>query len=495
MITHMLFRVVITATTLSYGLGGFAQSPFMLDATYRTEITQRTVNSIALLDDGSLLAAGLIRFPGDEYDRGSARILTDGSGDLSFPANVASVKITPWLDRYYAQFGATVRRLLPNGLFDPDFSNMNADPLFQTTGGQDFHAFPDGRVVVSGDHNLYDTVRGFVGVYNWVWFTNTGRLDTTRIHRQASFPTGRFAALPNGQFICHGQGSSFDGQAVDKLFKLNADGSVDTSFQSGVYWGVVFGYLPLSDGRVYVGGRYQCSQWGSDTLALARFLPDGTLDPAFQPPVLGAGALDPITGLIITSTTQLGPNKLLVTGRFQTVNGQPRRGVCLLDSTGAVLDAFNNAGVGDYVHMGISYGSVASALVDTTNNHLYLCGPFNGYSDGTTSDPTQRFVTRLHLGDIMTSTPAERQEDEARGLRVHPNPAQSWVALSYSLPKNEPGELILRDAQGRTQQRYTISGPEGQQVWDCRRVQAGVYTAELWQEGKLIKAEKIIVQP
>ena len=81
------------------------------------------------------------------------------------------------------------------------------------------------------------------------------------------------------------------------------------------------------------------------------------------------------------------------------------------------------------------------------------------------------------------------------GLRVYPNPAQSWVALSYTLPKNNPGELILRDAQGRSQQRYAISGPEGQQVWDCRRVHAGVYTAELWQEGQLIKAEKIIVQP
>ncbi len=107
-----------------------------------------------------------------------------------------------------------------------------------------------------------------------------------------------------------------------------------------------------------------------------------------------------------------------------------------------------------------------------------------------------------HSGGDPSKSSAIRSTDRMQapralngGLQVHPNPAQSWVALSYTLPKNEPGELILRDAQGRSQQRYVISGPEGQQVWDCRRVQAGVYTAELWQEGQLIKAEKVVVQP
>jgi uncharacterized delta-60 repeat protein len=452
------YRGAAFAASLCGAFRLLAQVPFELDTDYRTTIEARNVNAVHLLPDGKLFLSGQIRYPGEGLTfRGSMRLLFDGERDplfQSFPFSTGGGPIMPWNDgKFYVQAGGVVRRLHPDGAIDQSFAFFGDDPYVSPSNVGGYHVFPDGRVVTSGDHILSDVGRGFVGQYNWVWFTNTGRLDTTRIHRQANFPTGRFAALPNGQFICHGQGSSFDGQPVDKLFKLNADGSVDTSFQSGVYWGVVFSYMPLSDGRVYVGGRYQCSQWGSDTLALARFLQDGTLDPSFQPPVLGAGELDPITGLTITSITPLDPNKLLVTGRFQTVNGQPRRGVCLLDSTGAVLDAFNNAGVGDYVYMGISYGYVVSALVDTTNNHLYLCGPFNGYSDGTTSDPTQRFVTRLHLGDIMTSSPVERRMDEARGLRVFPNPSNGLVRIEVDAAMNERAELILRDVTGRVVHR------------------------------------------
>ena len=126
----------------------------------------------------------------------------------------------------------------------------------------------------------------------------------------------------------------------------------------------------------------------------------------------------------------------------------------MLDSTGAVLDAFNNAGVGDYVYMGISYGYVVSALVDTTNNHLYLCGPFNGYSDGTTSDPTQRFVTRLHLGDIMTGTEGGNEEQvSGLGLRIHPNPSGGQFILTVDGPPMKDARIIVHDMTGRAVHR------------------------------------------
>jgi hypothetical protein len=43
--------------------------------------------------------------------------------------------------------------------------------------------YPDGSILMSGLHSLYDTARGFVGLYNLIWFTNTGHLDTTKTHR------------------------------------------------------------------------------------------------------------------------------------------------------------------------------------------------------------------------------------------------------------------------------------------------------------------------
>ena len=53
-------------------------------------------------------------------------------------------------------------------------------PLYSALQGGDYHVYPDGRILLSGAHSLYDTARGFVGIYNLIWFTNTGYLDTTK---------------------------------------------------------------------------------------------------------------------------------------------------------------------------------------------------------------------------------------------------------------------------------------------------------------------------
>jgi hypothetical protein len=490
------FRVVAVATTLNGALAISAQIPFSLDEEFRTTIEAQNVNSMLVLADGKLFLSGQIRYAGDGLSfRGSSRLLQDGSRDLTYGAFWGGSKITAWTNGMFYASNGLVRRFTPNAAFDPAFQDQNADPYYQIISGSDYHVFPDGRVVVTGAHQLSDVARGFVGQYNWVWFTNTGRLDTTRIHRQANFPTGRFAALLNGQFICHGQGSSFDGQTVDKLFKLHADGSVDTSFHSGVYWGVVFSFLPLADGRFYAGGSYMTDQLPGDSITIGRFLPDGSLDPSFSIPEFDLGDLTQTYGPLVIKIVPLPNGNIIAAGKFQYVNGQPRGGICLLDSNGVLLDAFANASVGTYVYMNYEYTSISDIVIDSTNNYLYLCGAYAGYSDGITSDPTQRFVTRLHLGDIMTGTAEVAREDTKATLSAHPNPASTWVAISYSLPSPAEGKLVIRDAQGRVLERFAIQGEEGQIVWDSRRTLAGAYTVEAEVEGATLVAIKLIIQP
>ncbi|MBK8499293.1 MAG: hypothetical protein IPL52_10850 [Flavobacteriales bacterium] len=63
---------------------------------------------------------------------------------------------------------------------------MNTGPYFLSLQPADYHVFPDGRVLISGTHTLNDPVRGFVGSYELIWFSNEGYLDTTRTHRNAN---------------------------------------------------------------------------------------------------------------------------------------------------------------------------------------------------------------------------------------------------------------------------------------------------------------------
>src|SRR5690606_19016699 len=101
---------------------------------------------------------------------------------------------------------------------------------------------------------------------------------------------------------------------------------------------------------------------------------------------------------------------ILVTGQFKYVNGQPRRGICLLDSTGQLLDAFHDQGVGVYNNpqSGLPNATITHTMYDTANAHLYICGAYVGYNDGTTNDPTQRFVSRLLVEEDSSTGVQER---------------------------------------------------------------------------------------
>jgi hypothetical protein len=136
---------------------------------------------------------------------------------------------------------------------DPTFIDMNSGPYFDGAAGGDYHVYPDGRILMSGTHWLSDTIRGFTGYYDLIWFSNTGYLDTTKIHRRGVGALNHFKELPNGQLIGAGNISQWEGKQVDWIFRMNADGTPDTTFRTGAYVGGGLDFMGLPDGRVYVG--------------------------------------------------------------------------------------------------------------------------------------------------------------------------------------------------------------------------------------------------
>ena len=195
-------RCMHATAALCAAVAACAQWNFELDTTFRTQITQQYVNSLAVLPTGELLLSGTMRFPGDMSDRLLAKVDQTGDRVLSFPFTYGGGKITPWADRFFVSVGQTIRRVHASGALDLSYHHMNSVPYVQSNTGGDYHVFPDGRVLVSGSHTLSDTQRGFVGSYELIWFTNTGYLDTTRIHRNANGPIYAFKELPDGKFIC-----------------------------------------------------------------------------------------------------------------------------------------------------------------------------------------------------------------------------------------------------------------------------------------------------
>jgi len=473
----------------------FAQWNFTVDTTFQAEVEGKNINDLMVMPDGKIFLSGRIRFLGDDFDRGSSKLLANGARDMSFPSfpeTTGGGKITPWENSFYVSNGL-VRRLNSDGLIDPAFISLNLGLYFYSLQGGDYHVFPDGRVLISGNHLLSDSVRGFEGLYQLVWFTNTGYLDTTRIHRSSgNCAVYRFEELPSGQFIVRGICDQFDGQPVDRIFRVHADGSVDTSYHTGVYWGAAYDYLPLADGRVYVAGEYLRTAEPGDTLHLARFLSTGQLDPSFLPPQFTMLSSLATFGCGVERIEPWLNGTLLATGQFSSVNGQPRNGICILDTNGTLLPAFGGQGVGTYTESfsggSYRYATIAATAYDSTNAHLYIAGAYSGYTDATGHYPDQRFITRLKVSELSTAVSEAPQQP--RALQLYPNPSTGPITVAIEQPPDH-GDLLLRDALGRVVNRQRITAYHTSLTLD----HTGVYSVELVRDGRTVETQRLIVHP
>lgn len=76
------------------------------------------------------------------------------------------------------------------------------------------------------------------------------------------------------------------------------------------------------------------------------------------------------------------------------------------------------------------------------------------------------------------------------------DPARGWAAFNYDRKDIAPvdGIITVREITGRVVATLPMQGPIGQQVWDTRQVAPGSYMVEFRVDGKLLHAEKLIVQ-
>ena len=117
------------------------------------------------------------------YPCGEAQAPQQGQRDLSYMGFYGGERVMPWINGKFYVSNGLPRRMLPDGNIDPSFGPISIGPYFQYSTTGDYHVFSDGRALISGSHMLSDSIRGFEGNYELIWFTSTGYLDTTRTHR------------------------------------------------------------------------------------------------------------------------------------------------------------------------------------------------------------------------------------------------------------------------------------------------------------------------
>ncbi len=212
------------------------------------------------------------------------------------------------------------------GTLDPSFAPMDlsgggADGL--NGGCHEIALQADGKILVGGGFNNVNGVeRDGIARLN-----EDGSLDLEFDPGYgANSGVRAIAVQADGKVLVGGMFTYFDAHACGHLVRLMPDGSVDESFVLGNgFDGNVNTLLVQADGKVLVGGDFFYLN-GAASRGLARLNADGSVDNTFDAGDMG----------IVYSLVPMGDGRILVGGLFSFVGGVERRCIAALDADGSV---------------------------------------------------------------------------------------------------------------------------------------------------------------
>ncbi|MBI2605357.1 MAG: hypothetical protein HYW49_04680 [Deltaproteobacteria bacterium] len=140
------------------------------------------------------------------------------------------------------------------------------------------------------------------------------------------------AVQADDQILAAGEFTNFDSSLVGHIARLKADGSLDTAFANAIGTGfddTVSSVAVQSDGKILVGGAFSSFN-GTSVARVARLNADGTLDSTFTP---NSGFDAAVRSIHIDSS-----GRILVGGDFKTYSGTSKPYLASLLSNGG-LDA------------------------------------------------------------------------------------------------------------------------------------------------------------
>ena len=245
---------------------------------------------------------------------------------------------------------------------------------------KDVVVLSDGKLLVAGNFTKYNGVT----VNRLIRLNSDGSIDT-------SFSTGTgfnytiysIVVQPDGKILAAGSFSKYNGLAVNKVIRLFPNGDLDSSFTIGTNPNDTPNLLLLqTDGKILVGGDFTTFD-GKTSSKLIRLNLNGSVDSSFS---VGTGFSGPIYAMALQED-----GKILIGGSFSTYNGQSNKRIVRLNTNGSQDSSFNSGS-------GFSSGTVRSIVIQT-NGKILVGGSFSGNYNGTA---VKRLVQILPDGNYDT---------------------------------------------------------------------------------------------
>ncbi len=362
-----------------------------------------------------------------------ARLNSDGSLDSSyvFPTTITSIQ------RKVA-FGTTEQTVFYalNQDSTYKFTRLNVDGDLDSSFAPNVSIYgqaaasavqSDNKTIVAGTFTLANSSSRT----NLARFNSDGTTDVT-------FDTGTgFNNIPSkivvqsdGKILVAGPFTTFNGNPVSGLIRLNSNGSIDGSF-APVVTGVIGAELE-PDGKVLVFGSFTTVN-GDNKARLARLNSDGSLDNAFNPQIA--------SGSVYAAMQDVG-GKYIVGGAFTGVDGFNRSNLVRLNANGSLDQTFTATGVTTINDVrpaaGGKYVCISGAGSPT--------GLIRRNNDGT-ADAT--FRTNTFLGD---------SDPRLYAMLIQPDGSIIIGGNFYSINGTSRNNIARFDANGNPDQLFLPTG-------------------------------------
>ncbi len=343
------------------------------------------VDYVAVQTDGKPIVGGGFTSASDVGRQGLARFNTDGSLDTTFNHGNG---ISDFVYRVAVQPDGKV--LVAGGFLSINdakrrcLARLNADGTLDTTfnpgagAGNLIYALAlqaDGKVLIGGAFTTFNGVaRNYVARLN-----ADGSVDTTfNPGSGASYYVYSLAVQSDGKVLVGGAFSTFNGVARKYLARLNADGSVDPAFdpgRSGLDDSVSV-VAVQGNGQLFVGGNLFIITDGVRRNGIVRLNADGSLDPTFLPD--GGGTFNSMTAISLP-----GDGKVVIAGDFSNVSDVARQGIARLNADGSVDPSFDP---------GTGANGLVRAVVLQNDGKMVVGGDFTTFNG-----VAQNYLTRLNV--------------------------------------------------------------------------------------------------
>ena len=203
---------------------------------------------------------------------------------------------------------------------------------------------PDGKILVGGAFTSYNGTPA----NRIIRLNDDGTVDNTfNIGTGFSQTVWAINVQTDGKILVGGDFTQYNGNSYPHLIRLNSDGSVDNTFDLGTGLDdTVYDIVLQNDGKTIILGDFTTVD-GNSHIRIVRLNDDGSIDNTFN------------SGTGFNGTTYSGlidGGQILVVGAFFEYSGQTNRQIVKLNSNGSIDNTFNS-GNGFSRFSGISFST------------------------------------------------------------------------------------------------------------------------------------------